>query len=233
MKIFTGLFFQILFPVLFAIFLTATTVFYQSKDTNKFLIFGLLSWISVGFAIVVFIKPNINLENDFSGVIMPANQPRPKSDLVDSVPPNAFLILLGNSVAWSEKLPVDILNIKNESVLSIDEKDGNILLSAKLFDDKNKIVAELRDNEWFINPNNFFRKERPNKSQLIIFDQKSDEILNLDFINNKTIKITGIFRHKNLRGSVIFTNEYAVFPGNNRFYDFNFGSIGKAAIKFN
>jgi len=43
MKVFTGLFVLVLSPVLFTIFLTASVVFYQSKDTNKFLLFGLLS----------------------------------------------------------------------------------------------------------------------------------------------------------------------------------------------
>ena len=177
MKIFSGMFFQVLFPVLFAVFLAFSFHFYQNKSINKVIIFGLLAWVSVGLAIAVYIKSNLSSENEFSGLIMPANQPRPKSDLVDSVPPNAFLILLGNSVAWSERLPVDILNLKNESVLSIKEKDGNILLSAKLFDNKNKIIAELVDNEWFINKNNYFRKKRPNKSQLVIYDQSSAEVL--------------------------------------------------------
>jgi hypothetical protein len=227
------MFFQILFPVLFAVFLAFSFHYYQSKSINKLIIFGLLAWLSVGLSIAVYIKSNLLIENEYSGLIMPDNQLRPKSDRVDKVPSNVFLVLLGNSVAWSEKLPIDILNIKNESVLYIKEKDGNILLSVKLFDNRNKIIAELVDNEWFINPNNYFRKKRPNKSQLVIYDQSSAEVLNLNYLNRNTIKITGIFHHKALRDPIIFTDEYAVLPGNNRFYGFSFGNIGKSAIKFN
>jgi len=106
-----------------------------------------------------------------------------------------MLVILGNSASWGTSFPQTIIRIGNDKMLTMDEIAGRITLSGKFFSRDGKIVAELKDNEFYINPNNYFRKKRPDTHSLVVYDQEGTEILKVRFINPHTIKFTGIIRH--------------------------------------
>jgi hypothetical protein len=105
------------------------------------------------------------------GWLVPADEPTPPNPCW-SMPKDAMLILLGNSAAWGTFFPQTIVKIRNERVLTMNEVDGRIALSGKFFSSDGKIVAELRDNRFYVNPNNYFRVDRPDSHSLIVFDQQ-------------------------------------------------------------
>ncbi len=138
-----------------------------------------------------------------AGVLVPDNAPTPPYNC-GAVPPDAMILFLGNSVAYQIKpFPIDIFTVAGKSFLSIDNIIDKLFISAKIFSSDSKIVAEIKYNKFYINPNNYFYIERPNKHTLVVYDQQSRKVLDIYFINSKTVKILGIFNIPNRMPIVI------------------------------
>lgn len=133
-----------------------------------------------------------------SGFLVPGDEPTPPNRCTNGpfpLPKDAMLVILGNSASWGTSFPQTVIKIGNDRMLTMDEIAGQIKLSGKFFSSDGRIVAELKDNEFFINPNNYFRKKRPDSHSLVVYDQQGVEVLNARFINSHTMKITGVIRH--------------------------------------
>jgi hypothetical protein len=72
-------------------------------------------------------------------------------------------------------------------------REGNILVDCNFKDLSGKIVAEMINNEWEINPNNFFKRNYDDHGVEII-DQEGIMKLQIDFIDNDKLKIGGIIK---------------------------------------
>lgn len=89
------------------------------------------------------------------------------------------------------KYPI-FLKIKNDSLFvsaTINSRDG-------------KVVAEIIDNEWKINPNNYFKRNY-DKHGFEVVDQESILKLQVYFTGNDSIKIGGVFMNGKNRYSFI------------------------------
>lgn len=150
-------------------------------------------------------QPN---ETTTSGLLVPADEPTPPNPC-GLIPGDAMLVILGNSASWGTAFPQTIIKIGNDKMLTMDEIAGRIAISGKFFSRDGKIVAELKDNEFYINPNNYFRKKRPDTHSLVVYDQESTEVLNVRFINAHTIKFTGVIRHP--RATVVISETQGLF----------------------
>ena len=130
-----------------------------------------------------------------SGLLVPGNMPTPTNLPCYGYPfsKDDMIVIYGNSVSFTNSSPTTILKVGSERLLSYDKKNGKVALSGRFFSDDGKIVAELRNNQFDVNPNNYFRIERPTKHQLLVYDQKGNEALNVNYINASTIKILGRF----------------------------------------
>jgi hypothetical protein len=90
--------------------------------------------------------------------------------------------------------------------------DG-LAVSAKVFSQDSRIVAEVVDNEFHINPNNFFRRERPDKHTLIVYDQQGREALNIRFLNPSSVRVSGIFFHPNRATPLVISQDRVTLSG--------------------
>jgi len=77
--------------------------------------------------------------------------------------------------------------------LVINKENDKMTITGKFFSRDGKIVAELKDNKFQVNPNNYFRIERPNYHTLIVFDQENNQTINIKYINPAVIKFLGRF----------------------------------------
>jgi len=139
--------------------------------------------------------PSNDQETEIQGFLIPANDPRPLP------PPNCFppsqdsvaLFFGKNVVAYAMDMPsMPALKIRGETLLSFRKTSEGIKISAKIFN-KDGIIAELSDNKFIINLNNYFRRERPDKHTLIVYDTWGKQALFVRYLNSKTIKILGRF----------------------------------------
>ncbi|MCK4820376.1 hypothetical protein KA005_31720 [bacterium] len=137
-------------------------------------------------------KSNIDLPST-SGILTPDNKPLSSNKKIPDLTEDSICLHLGDSIFCTNKFPHTVIQIANQPILIIDKKDKNILVSAKFFSEDLKIIAELKENKFFVNTNNYFRIERPNDHILTVYDQQGQQALNINFSNQTNIKLLGRF----------------------------------------
>ena len=148
---------------------------------------------------------------EMSGELIPANKPTPPN-ACGTIPPNAIALLLGNSGAYNSSFPHTVIEVGNEPLLIINKKGNRIAISAKFFSRDNRIVGELKDNQFYINPNNYFRIERPDEHSLIVYDQEGNKVINVEFLNSSAIRLLGRFYLPN-RPPIIIEEDFLTLGG--------------------
>jgi len=73
------------------------------------------------------------------------------------------------------------------------DQDGALMVSAKFKDFNGGIVGVIKNNEWEINPNNYFRRNYDSRG-LEVIDREGITKFQIEFITNEKIKIGGVFR---------------------------------------
>jgi len=163
-------------------------------------------WV-IAAAVIRYAGPQ---ETEYHGFLRPAAEPMPPNPCGE-IPANALAILLGTSAAYSSASPHAVIRIKGEPVLSFERAYGEIAINARVFSRDGRIVAEIRRNEFFINPNNYFRRERPDSHSLIVFDQENRRVLDVRFINPRALRFLGIFNHPT--HEVVISESEGLFAG--------------------
>ena len=157
---------------------------------------------------------DIHDQQEMSGLLLPANDPSP-DNVCDhgpfQIPSGMMFILLGNSASFTNRFPHSVIVVKGEPVLTLNQKGDQLAVSAKIFSADGKIVAEIIDNEFSINPNNYFRKERPDKSTLVVYDQEGKKVLDVRFINPNTIRFLGILNYPQLQRPLVISQTEGLF----------------------
>jgi len=75
---------------------------------------------------------------------------------------------------------------------SIKRASDGLLISAIIHSLDGKVIAKIQNNEWVLNPNNYFQKNF-DKSALEVIDEYDIPILQVEYIDKNRIKIGGIF----------------------------------------
>jgi hypothetical protein len=136
----------------------------------------------------------------------------PANDSMPSICGDA--IARGYKIIWMPNLPVafakfpDTIIKLNGHLLSIDVKDGLMSASADVFGRDGRVIAVIKDNEFTINNNNYLRKENPDVSTLIIYDQFNNLVLDIRYMNVSVIKIRAVLRYG---GSTVTINDDGLF----------------------
>lgn len=145
-----------------------------------------------------------------SGFLLPGSTRLPEGRA--QIPEGAIAIFLGNSLAYTTSFPHTVIEVGGVPVLVIDKSKEGIAIFAKLFSEDGRIVAELKDNQFYVNPNNYFRIERPNDHALIVYDQRGQQALNVEFLNPFAIKLLGKFYFPH-RQPIIIEEEWMSYGG--------------------
>lgn len=96
--------------------------------------------------------------------------------------------LMGNS------FPQSLVAIHSVPVVTIDRReDGAIGLSLTIRSPDQKVIVEMDDGEFTVNPNNVLRMYRPDPSRLTIRDQWGNEVFNAHYLNKSAIRLEAKF----------------------------------------
>ena len=122
--------------------------------------------------------PNVDSSGaQLHGLLMPANDPDPQYRC-KGVPPGASKIFLGGNLSWSDpNKQVTALSIDGQDIIVLTEESGGFFLSANLYREDRRFVAKIVRNKFEINPNNYFKLDRPDRHELNIFDKDNRRVL--------------------------------------------------------
>ncbi|NID09356.1 hypothetical protein [Fibrivirga algicola] len=71
-------------------------------------------------------------------------------------------------------------------------RDDKIYVSTTIIGLDKKIVAEIEDNEWSVNPNNYYKRNYDDNSVEVI-DQYGHVVLYVELVNPNLVKVNGVF----------------------------------------
>jgi hypothetical protein len=143
-------------------------------------------------------------------------------------PDSAMIMFFGNAVAWTSTFPFSVIKQADEDVITINRNNDGIVISAKLFDRTGKIVCEIVDNAFHLNPNKLFRMDKPPHG-LRVFNDEARCVLDIEFINERTVRFFGDFYLRNGLHVVMAPTQLLLGDGD---YSGNiFGQSGSGAIR--
>ncbi|MFZ2447743.1 MAG: hypothetical protein WAW37_15410 [Syntrophobacteraceae bacterium] len=149
----------------------------------------------------------------YAGFLLPANELGP--DLPQDRPANTVQLLLGDDLCvLAAKSENHVLASKGKPFLTIGIKDDIMKIRTTVMDSKNRNVVRIIDNEFQASHENAFNPKQPDKHSLVVRDADGIEVLNIRFINKKTVRVVGRFH---LEGSteplLILPNDGIRLPG--------------------
>jgi hypothetical protein len=153
-----------------------------------------------------------HITSERSGLLLPGSEAKSDAKFRKSYPDGTLFIIIGNSIAHATMFPHTVIEVAGTPVVQIVKSKMGIGINSKLFSEDRRIIAELRGNQFFLNPNNYFKIDRPNKHVLIVFDQMDEEVLHVDFIDPFTISLFGKFYLPN-RSPLIIARDGITYQG--------------------
>jgi len=148
---------------------------------------------------------------ELHGVLIPANDPTPITEC--DIPPETTALFLGDSVAFTTAKTAAI-RAKGDELISFKTVPSGVYISARVYSPANKVIAQITDNEMFVNPGNIFlAPQRPDWHNLIIRDNQGEEVLHVTFINKNVIKILGSFSTPSLKWPIVISEHHLHVPG--------------------
>src|ERR1700751_397843 len=113
--------------------------------------------------------------------------------------PPAHYPTLPSECIWVRRLAgrttqANVLVMRGEDVLSVRRVSNGLAVFAKVASDDGRVVAEIVDNRFYINPNNFLRMDQPDSHSLVVYDQKGNKVLDIKYLNPRSVRILGEFR---------------------------------------
>lgn len=212
-----------------------TIAVWQHEELNQAIQVGICLLIVGLFGGGFYLVEKKNLQNDLEkniGVLYPAEDSDASALLPNCpAPKEALRVLLGGNLAWGSRPRVGILELSDRPSITIErEPDGAIRITKlEIFDDRHNVATSIDANSLWVDPSS--RRERPNRSSLVVYDHNNNQILNIKFVNKTLIQITGVFRIAD-GSAVIFSETGTSFGKNIRFQGICAGDNGRAQFSF-
>jgi hypothetical protein len=144
------------------------------------------------------VATQVDLVEALKGLLLPGDEPDPPLPTscyrVHPVPPSALRVYLGGDAGYRTGDQVTVLTVKGMDLLSLRRTSNGLAINAKTFSEDGKIIAEIIDNRFYVNPNNFFRMEKPDSHSLIVYDIRGTKVLDIGYINSHSVKVLGVFQ---------------------------------------
>ena len=152
----------------------------------------------------------INIGPKLSGVLLPdANGKRPVFRF--PIPDDELVARVGGSTMHSKGKSFVAVRWADEDVVTVHSTGDGLTISARVYSADGRIVADIENNEFTVNPNNYFKIKRPDRSTLVVYNQTDEECLNVKYVATRYLTITGIF-YKPGRGKLVMTPEGMILP---------------------
>lgn len=108
---------------------------------------------------------------------------------------DTFRVYFGGDVCVLTKNgDITVLRVKNQNLVRMRRTQEGVSLSATVYREDGRLVAQIEDNKYMVNPNTYFMPPlRIDKSTLSVRDKYGTEVLRASFLNEQTFEILGVF----------------------------------------
>jgi hypothetical protein len=134
------------------------------------------------------------------GELIPADDADPHVECPSPIKPDALILSLGShaSVIDATRSETDAIVLAGKPIVSFKRsKSGTLLITATVRSPDGKIIAQIQSGVFYVNPNNSFRIDRPDKSTLTVYDEEGSVALHVRYMNKRTVYLTGYFIDSN------------------------------------
>jgi hypothetical protein len=162
--------------------------------------------------LVLHLESSVKLNVAYFGGLSPGNEP------IDPLPvgasPDTIQLFLGDDLRVLSSSQNPVLAIGGKPFLSIAIRDGLMRLTATILDNNNQPICRIINNEFQAFPERSFNPKQPDEHSLIVRDAEGNEVLNVRFLNPKTIWLIGRFHLPGLKGPIlVLRDDGIVLPG--------------------
>ena len=151
--------------------------------------YGTCTAIILSFCIFSYFTHRIETTrrlSTFEGTLVPANDPFVEA--CQGATGNEAIILVRDFAVKFDHWPAVLLRVNGKDRIILDRgADGVLFVSAQIFSNDGKIIADVFRNAFNINKNNIFTKTRIDDSTLKVVDQNNEIALYIRYINRKEI----------------------------------------------
>ena len=146
-----------------------------------------------------------------TGLLTPANEEDP-SHTCGAIPQSSAKLFFADGVVWGDSLgalvgrtfgnSVGLLMTPGDEVwrpniepggFTISERPSGLLVNALVVRSDGRETARIVDNEFAINPNNYFRNVSRDSHEIVIKDSRDSTVLDVRFVNEKAVTVAGSF----------------------------------------
>jgi len=160
---------------------------------------------------LMFIPLAINL-NSKHGVLLPGNDPSPKNPC-GTIPAGALALFYGSSASYSTSFPYTVLEVKGKPKIHLTKNaDGGIAITMDVFDKEEDIIAEIKNNEFTVNPQKTFDIKSDTSHLAVTLVRRKQEVFSITYLNSNAIKIRVVLHYPGTENPVIITDD-VVFLG--------------------
>ncbi len=172
----------------------------KTKIKRKITIWKFMFWGApiLGLIIIPFASYQINQENEIKtslhGTINSKEDIGDFKEVIVMLGSDSLQFLIDNNRQEINVNPFDVFSVDYPIKIKLINRKLSISAEIKSWD--GKIISEIKDNEWVINPNNYFKRNYDDTG-LEIIDQYNCPVLQLEMVNQNTIRLTGVFYTNN------------------------------------
>lgn len=144
------------------------------------------------------VAAQVNLVEALEGLLVPGDQPDPPLPSscyrAQQVPSDALRVYLGGNAGYTTADQVTALTVKGTDILDLRRTPKGLAINARAFSEDGRIIAEIVDSRFYLNPNNFFRMDRPDSHSIVVYDLRDRKVLDVRYINPHSVRVLGIFQ---------------------------------------
>lgn len=144
------------------------------------------------------VAAQVDLIDALKGLLVPGDEPDPPLPAscyaVHPVPADALRVYLGGNAGYTTADQVTVLSVKGNDLLDLRRTPNGLAINAKTFSEDGKIIAEIIDNHFYINPNNSFRMSNPDSHSIVVYDLRARKVLDIRYMNSHSVRVLGTFQ---------------------------------------
>ena len=148
-------------------------------------------------AVLFLAPPILPEESETHGWLLPGHGDTPQNGCTKrgAVPPDALLFVAGTNAVWTiGQGRSRVLNIAGQDQLWVERDGDRLAFDADIHDSNGLLVARIVKNQWrLINGKFSYRERSDDLSKITVYDGRGSEMLCIDYVNPKAVRIRGLF----------------------------------------